>query len=52
MVNIEQKKYSKLHLNVDSELKKKFNIKCIENNTDMTTVINKFIELYINNKNA
>lgn len=34
---------------INSELKKQFNIKCIENNTMMSKVLKDYIEIYVNN---
>ena len=35
---------------IDKDLKKEFNIKCIENNTNMSEVIVKHIRKYVKNK--
>lgn len=38
---------STFNMRIDSELKKQFNIKCIENNTQMSKEIKKFIKEYL-----
>lgn len=35
---------------IDKDLKKGFNIKCIENNTNMSEVIVEYIKEYVKNK--
>ena len=35
---------------IDKDLKKEFNIKCIENNTNMSAVIVEHIRKYVKNK--
>ena len=38
----------KINIVIDPELKKSFNIKCIENHTNMSKVLKSFIKAYIN----
>ena len=37
------------NMTINSELKKQFNIKCIENNTMMARVLKDFIKKYVEN---
>lgn len=37
----------KINIVIDSDLKKQFNIKCIENGTDMSKVLKSFIKEYV-----
>lgn len=39
-----------IFMNIDKDLKKEFNIKCIKNNTNMSEVIVDFIRKYVKNK--
>lgn len=38
----------KINIVIDPELKKEFNIKCIENHTNMSKVLKSFIKEYVN----
>lgn len=44
---MEKNTTDKINIVIDSELKKQFNIKCIENGTDMSKVLKSFIKEYI-----
>ena len=35
------------YMKINSELKKQFNIRCLENNTTMSTEVKRFMEEYI-----
>lgn len=39
-----------IYMNIDKNLKKEFNIKCIENNTNMSKAIVDFIRKYVKTK--
>ena len=43
-----KKSIDAIYMNIDKDLKKEFNIKCIENNTNMSEAIVDFIKEYIN----
>ena len=38
----------KINIAIESELKREFNIKCIENGTNMSKVLKSFIKEYVN----
>lgn len=44
-----EKQDDTFNMTINSELKKKFNIKCIENNTMMARVLKEFIKNYVEN---
>lgn len=40
------------YIKVDEELKRQFNIKCLENGTNMSTVVKDYMTEYISAKNS
>lgn len=45
-----KKNIDSIFMNIDKDLKKEFNIKCIKNNTNMSEVIVEFVKKYVKNK--
>lgn len=41
-----------LYIKIDEGLKKQFNLKCIKNGTNMSTVVKDYINKYIDVKNS
>lgn len=40
------------YIKIDEDLKKQFNLKCIANGTNMSTVVKNYIEKYVDIKNS